>query len=348
MNDSKNIVYLLGAGASFNSIPILNHFGEAMVSVAKAAYGTIDKSKFPKISDEINANSVVNLINKWGARSLDYDTVDTLAFALAKNNKMVDLSELKLAVNLFLTLWQETDNEELKSRNFPHIVDRRYMSLLKSLLKVNNGVWSMFPNIHFVSWNYDLQLQKAFSRFCMGNIEPYEIHKYLKFRITDKPDDLNIYHLNGYSGHHMRGSSTENVREIPFFSTIESSDFGYVLDQLAIVYNAYKLGNVNINNHLKYAFEPDSLKSGIIQGAQKHFREADAVVVIGYSFPEFNHSIDNLLFSNLKIKDKINIYFQTPDFDKYYNRLKRLADYENMIIHKHVHVDQFITPNDIY
>jgi len=116
MENSKNITYLLGAGASFNSCPILKELGEKMVLMARNYLGdsAID---FPNrsISQEDDENLIWN-IGYFGMKAIKYGTIDTYAKKLQLNNSRNELNELKLAVSVFFTIWQLTDDFEIKFR----------------------------------------------------------------------------------------------------------------------------------------------------------------------------------------------------------------------------------------
>ncbi len=342
----KNITYFLGAGASYNACPILKAQSEKMIELATILLPK-DKCDFSKKKpyDLTEKQDFLWDIGFFGFKGLTYGTIDTYAKKLSLNNSFDELSRLKMAVSIFFTLWQLTDDKHIKSRDRNNSndsyeeIDRRYINLLAAIIeKKNDTKISIKDNIRFVTWNYDLQLELAYKAFCYNNISWQSLSQNLKFRINERTDSfLQICHLNGYHGFY----NTEG-KEYSFIDLTESTQLNDILNSIDFISTARQRSQLDFMNHINYAWESNMTSKTIREYAKKIFSTTDILIIIGYSFPNFNKEIDFELFRQLKDR-KIIIYYQDPNASESY--LAQLIDIKNADCnYERIKLDSFILP----
>jgi hypothetical protein len=313
---AKNITYLLGAGASYNACPILNEQGEKMIELAHIFKklkndGAFDKNERIKSLEETFEN-----MESFGKKAKKFGTIDnyTTKLNLNKNNSIYELERLKIAVSLFFTIWQLTNNEQLKTLENRKIleIDSRYTSLLAKILEKNENNIVIKENINFVTWNYDLQLEYAFKSFYQ-DITWENLSKKIKFRIDDKNSKLQICHLNGYHGFYKitpKENETNSIKEHHFLERTNSKKIEDIINKIAFIPESQNRGTIDINDYINYAWEESDIASNTRKEAKRIFKQTDILIIIGYSFPRFNKDIDSSLFKELGRKTEI--YYQDP------------------------------------
>jgi hypothetical protein len=313
---SKNITYLLGAGASFNSCPVWKEQGEKMIELSKKY---LDNS-----NSDFNENKPIDLteqqgilwdIGYFGNIAIEFGTIDTYAKKLFINGDDKELQRLKLAVSIFFALWETTD-ESIKNRNGEPLkhIDSRYISLLASVLDKNESNNPQLKrNIRFVTWNYDLQLERAFKEFCLKHLDWEDVSQNLKFRVnSNNSSELEVCHLNGYNGfYYLPDKGRDTNKENEFLDRSSSKKILDILKKIGFTTTELGRRGIRINDHINFAWENNPLAKNTREQAIKIFGETDILVIIGYSFPPFNKEIDSLLFEQLRNR-KTKIYYQDP------------------------------------
>lgn len=312
-----NITYLFGAGASANASPILKGQGEKMVELAKEfldpELALLFNSKPMSIDTR---NRILFDFGYFGTKALQYVTIDTYAKKLyLSDDHENELDRLKLSVSLFFTIWESMNNDYKIKDNFQNI-DPRYISLLASVLeKTQSKDPKIKPNIKFITWNYDLQFERAFKSFCMSNLGWDYVSKNLYFRIykNDK-GGLDICHLNGYNDfYYTEKRSNDTIKEVDTIDRIsENHNIQSILKELEFTVESQNRDQISFANHINYAWESNDLAQTTREAALEIFGLTDVLVVIGYSFPPFNKEIDQQLFRKLKGR-KTKVYYQDPN-----------------------------------
>lgn len=308
---TKNITYLLGAGASYNSCPVWKEQGEKMIELSRKFLNipnlTFENPKPDTLNEKQN---ILWDIGYFGNKALEYGTVDTYAKKLLINKASNELQRLKLAVSIFFTLW-ESSIDGIKNRNgeLYKNIDSRYISLLASIIESNNKDPKLKENVRFVTWNYDLQLERAFKAFCLDDSDWDYVSSNLSFRVNGKNNsELEVCHLNGYNGF----CYTSYIEEVEFLERSQSQNIEEILDEISFLYKSMSQYSIRINNHINYAWENNSLSERTRKEAYSIFKRTDILIIIGYSFPPFNKEIDKLLFEQLKGRNT-KIYYQDPN-----------------------------------
>jgi hypothetical protein len=341
----KRITFLLGAGASYYSCPIWKEQGEKMIELAQKylAPSKCDFETRPSLDSE--KDNILWDIGFFGYKAQKYGTIDTYARKLFLNQSFSELSRLKTAVSIFFTLWHLTDDYNFKSRKIGddyftfEDIDRRYISLLAAITEnKNNKYISIKDNIRFVTWNYDLQLEFAFKAFNHDDLSLEYISQNFRFRckIGDN-SPLQICHLNGYHGFYYT-----DKKEYDFLTVPKTTDINEILESIGYVSTSERRKQIQISNHINYAWESNSLAERTRFEANRIFSETDILVIIGYSFPNFNKEIDKMLFDKLKGRET-KIYYQDPNASEIFiNQLINVNETE--VVCDRVKKDYFYLP----
>jgi hypothetical protein len=154
---SEIFLYLLGAGASQNSLPLASEFEERMLIFAKEL----------KSNGQQEKGLMVTYDPKWGKPKLEFikavewlaqetklhnNSIDTFAKKLYLKKDREHLKKLKAVLSAYLIAEQQKKN-----------VDPRYNSFFAHICKSDVYLPS---NLRILTWNYDAQLEKAFYGFC--------------------------------------------------------------------------------------------------------------------------------------------------------------------------------------
>jgi hypothetical protein len=322
------ITYLLGAGASYNSCPILESQAEMMIKVSEFEIKEItsksdefggytstiynfnleEKRALPKD----NQLQILWHIGYYGNKAKEYNTIDTYARKLFLNDEITELNLLKMSVSVFFDLWENFYENRYKSlSNLKYQkIDNRYKSIFSILLNKENGI-KLNNNFKFISWNYDLQIESTFEMFLKNEEETNfdKINESFKFKETQNDSGINdIFHLNGHRGFF---TDKTNNKEKEFIIKI-SNKFEDYWNNIKWLFDSTERGSANFNNFIKYAWEHD-LNDVFFNKISKIMNETEVLIIIGYSFPAFNREIDQFLFSKI-VPGKIKkIIYQDPN-----------------------------------
>lgn len=373
MNEPK-ITYLLGAGASANAVPVVNKLKNNYFDYRKTIKFHID-SKLNEIHIDFDeeADLFFDLKNNrdfylnhlealdlYFADMEDFMTIDSYAKYLFLTNQLEDYNKLKYHFSLFLFLTQiiEFSGVDLNILNIKFVnpnkkfikVDKRYLKFLTTILQ-KDGLNLFFPkNIKFLSWNYDIQFELALKyfnlHFAHTGIFPSkynEIHT----------NNIILYHLNGTTGINYENKYFNSIFKIFEDESIKLDGFNF-FTHFANYYKSYKN---DILENFRFAWEDNSLfrndnfiekYENNIKNFKNHIKETEYLIIIGYSFPDFNVEFDKYIFDSIN-KEKLKaIYIQNTD-DKCVNDFKNKMNFFDSSIKIHFvdNVDEFLTPYSI-
>jgi hypothetical protein len=288
---SKTILYILGAGASCQAVPLAADLADRLLSSADKLK-TINPQKSqldPNRSLPVDLwketrEGFVKSLEWLGSESRRHVSVDTYAKKLFFKNDRQKLNELKVVLSSYLLVEQSLNP-----------TDKRYDAFFATVLKLDNQQKIRLPQIlRIITWNYDTQLEKAFYEFCDDADHVAEEITFNK----------NIYRVNGYC-------ATEKPGHIgPAFRSVwKSKNPVSAWEEGLRLYWRYKSENDAIVPDIRFAWE-ESTKNKI---AQVDLHEVHTVVVIGYSFPYFNQEIDDYIWTSLSDSQVNRVYLQYPD-----------------------------------
>lgn len=358
----KNIVYLLGAGASANAIPVIEGFtknmNDCLVQLSKP------HQQVPIISgtnilntnqDEINLNIFKQkfaIDRDWFYNeSLKHKSIDTFAKRLFLT-KDDNLKRLKALMSLYLTTIQ-----------IPQNYDYRYDSFFATMLEEKEGKLKLPDNIKFISWNYDLQFEIALVNYLKQNLINI-IHQdwgiwpnchYYKHMVIEPI----LIKLNGTAGLYDNIlSATISAMLNDIISVIEESS-----NQLLLLKSYLDLRDKKeFESLIHFAWEDTEINRYATEKAQLLISKADQIVITGYSFPIFNKKKDEFLFQGLqkhKNAQSVKIYVQDPNAEKIVTKLKTtfqilknltapsLSSGLPLKIYPITDCDQFLIPDDL-
>ena len=286
----ETILYLLGAGASCNALPLVKTFNAKLAEFAdKVERYVLNKESHPVRQDFVNDI-------RWLAREVSHHaSVDTFAKKLFFLGDNKNLKRLKAILSTFLAVEQALNH-----------VDLRYDSFLASVLDFDHWNNLSFPdNLRMVTWNYDSQLEKALYGFC-------EKDKLVTDYLSFNPN--RFYRMNGCCGTPSPGS----VLPI-WFRSYEPDDLTPLLQGLSL-YKAY-MAESNWPD-ISFAWERSERLGTELK--MREFENVTTLIVIGYSFPYFNRKADQLLFKQIGNLQRVYLQCGDEDYSSVQAQLKKL------------------------
>lgn len=337
MDTKTQIVYFLGAGASAQAIPVIDGLRPRIYDLIKflESYQVhhLNEDAIKHFPDLLKNNQ--DLLNhvidelEWLYEDSEYhQTIDTFAKKLYLQDSAL-LFKLKRALITYFYFEQSipfyaselNPDSESHSGTYDTILDKRYDNLIASLAFKENGQIKLKGHIKIVTWNYDLQIELALKNYIDDSInnlkEKFNIHpsakSYVNLIVEDDQSNNNfaVYKLNGNAFLDPFLEEGLGSRKTPHDSThLETGNLiliGNYLDTYKKVFPDYKnyIGNTGVTKIFNFAWESDGITSlkypghkSVLEGAKSAFRNANILIIIGYSFPFFNLEIDKQLFEN--------------------------------------------------
>jgi len=318
-----NIVYLLGAGASANAIPVINSMPSRLREFQNVF--NLIENKLLEISnleigdlnlDRDNYCNIHKVANLLLSNSLQHSTVDTYAkkLYLADDNENYNL--LKHLLNLYLIYEQvktgdieelihtstssgiskEDNNINIKFRDFNF--DTRYDVFVASILS-KGPKWP--DHIKIISYNYDNQIDIALNYY-----EAPDNNLHLE------TEDL-IIRLNG------KATPFKSHEKLDINDIVNHLNINSFIEAFKIFHNYCDTHDQRNDPSINFSWEwNDPEKAYIkekINKTKQIIKEAGDFVIIGYSFPEFNREVDSNILSS--VRPQTNVFIQVhPDQQK--------------------------------
>jgi hypothetical protein len=327
-----NVTYLLGAGASYGAVAVNRNISKRLDLYIQN--GPLENYN----QNRLNADLVINqnidkLITAREHVSEDYSeflipffedlkwlynktkhrkSVDEFAKVLYHNEQTRDLKKFKYLLSAFITMEQII--------NPP---DNRYSSFLSKVKSEPH-----YNNISVLTWNYDFQFELANREFS-GEDNLYYSSRDLglvsKNIVKNYSKGFSLVKLNGTAGLNARGYRngyiTDEVSDKSIYTLFDDILKGY--------YDALKDDKCKLEPTLSFAWEEDSNEpNSLVEFARKKLESSDHIVVIGYSFPEFNAKIDQRLFGGIDYTRK-NLIVQDPSANLVIDRLGEITTYRS-------------------
>lgn len=337
------VTYLFGAGASRNSIPILNELIGSMQRekndlkdnfAPKAEYITIGGNEYDAKGLFKQFIEDFEWVIRDGAM---HQSIDTFAKKLFIQGEFGELKKLKTIISIYFLIVQS------RSR-----VDIRYDSFFASILANNPSLFP--PNLRILTWNYDYQFEKSYAEY------------YRDYRIEACQTKLNVYSKNSRAPH-FNSDQFGIVKLNGTASLILDENKGYPISIITTVNHEYDsklvetlLRNYALMHHvgstknklsstISFAWEDYDRGMVAISNAIAATKDTEILVVIGYSFPFFNRLVDRDIIRAMKGLKKV--YFQAPDAEDLKERFLAIRDDigdKDLLLRKDVM--QFVFPNE--
>ena len=341
---TKNITYILGAGASANALPVINEIDSRLETYKGLLYSFIQQKQRNPVTNDLNpaSHQLLERLNWLIDNTKNHLTVDTFARKLfAKNSTHNDLRSLKRVLSTFFLYEQikieqnaHIRTDEFGVIQFKQTPDKRYDGLISSIISDTINDNALLGNIKILSWNYDSQFEQSYKEFWdFSSI--HETHSALQVVpgkwIVEKGDNqeidftkFSLIHLNGIAGFKSIVEKPSKTLIDKYQNKIPTTD--ELLTDLILFFDEIS----NIENHtpsneeatlfFNYAWESkvtnheflSPLANTAVYNAEKIAELTEILVVIGYTFPLFNRTIDKALISKMNRLTKVYIQDKYP------------------------------------
>lgn len=342
----SNVTYLLGAGASYNALPIWKEQGESMINVANEILYLIGngatngfKNDYPHLLNNSTLVEFMTKLRQFGNFAKLYGSIDIYARRLYMLDNFNELMDLKHCLSVYFDLWEYFlhCNYRLPNNEVYQKIDKRFFSLLSVILEKEECSPRLNKNVSFITWNYDLQLELAFETFLSSKVKSLiELNHKLKFLDTDLTLTINkdVIHLNGHRGLFLDGNK--------WYETVEKERCNNIENYLTRFVDNFSQFKTPDYNSIKYAWESTSEN---FNEALTKMRNTDVLVIIGYSFPAFNRQIDSILIREFEAGGtRKRVIYQDPNANQdIVNSL--FSNPEIVEIHKE-NINQFYIPHE--
>lgn len=345
------MVYWFGAGASAQALPVVGELPDALRDQVHRIRRLL---KHPEeIGEELALYE--RELHNLADLAVVYGTLDTYARALyLGGDPQNELAALKLNLSMFFILEpflakakpMTAQRRGMYTRQYR--VDPRYMSWLALLL--GDGL-KLNPRVKVISWNYDFQVEFALAQYCQAGALDQAHGRY---RIHPTPDTTRIdtdnfflTHLNGIAGQELRSDGVQ-----PWYRM----HVGFYPDALRGVFRRYgEKGERGVKTRhafterLTFAWENKPVAVEALSMAERALRDADVLVVVGYSFPAFNRLVDTRLMRAFdQGGNRKRLVLQNPRI----NRADLLnlfdVDTDRVTVVTDASTDQFHLPNELF
>jgi hypothetical protein len=306
------ITYLLGAGASANSLPIANKYSKRFVKfIDFLKKNEITKTKSKEI-DKIctDFNWLIELIENKKS------TVDSIAKDFFDKKEIENLKKLKKLLAFFFNIEQTFKP-----------IDERYRPFIE---KIWPGDRSNLPSnrIRILNWNYDCQVEMTLADLAKysNNFDQTDLQRQClpsplyMHEDSIQPDYYKSFAINQFSICHLNG-----VCYCYKFDDKKAAIHGAAPVSLPFpeLFDPYKKNQLyfdllNRKGHftaIEFAWEkpesnrsPDNIRERVIDKAIEATKDTEILMVIGYSFPKENLEFDKKIIASMKFLNKI--YFK--------------------------------------
>lgn len=331
----QNITFLLGAGASYNSIPLVSTMNPRMKLFSSFIKGLKSSHKL----ESKFADSFIALLEKVIKADNENTSIDAYARMLShQQHGSMELVRLKAMLSSYLLFEQleKPDDIIFNSHSklvggFPHSVpysddmhdsvitglDKRYKTFFLETTDRN-----MLPdNVNILSWNYDMQIELAHSKIFGSSLEEAQ-QKLQVYPSNHHSIDTNkscVIKLNGTAGMTRKTSNA-------FFTNWFDLSKDELMSVVTYLIDIVEVNNVRSNDapEFYFAWEKSDVTDKSRRLAKDIMQKTDVLVVIGYSFPRFNFEVDREIFKDLSRLQKI--YYQAPkdDVESHIDSLARI------------------------
>jgi hypothetical protein len=351
-----NITYFLGAGASYNALPVINELPSRLNSFELVVKSLISNPRKlnKSIAERDRYVEMMKTLQKdiqdLQKDVLAHKTVDTLAkkYYVVTNHhhKLIQLKKVLIAYFLFEQIrntnplsytLRDKRPDEGKGRQFKEFPDKRYDSFIATVISKIRGDLNLSPNFKVITWNYDVQFELAYERYLPTPANLIEVQKRLQTIPNDlflngkNPIDLDkfsITRLNGIAGI----TSLPKIKEL-----VTNEEWQVDVSDLVCLLAELHCNEQNEDVPLfSFAWEEHSQlhsvhpkKELLLEAAKEVMAQTKILVVVGYSFPNFNRSVDKKLFNELKGVERV--YVQDTNADEIAELLKSTFPFLNEV-----------------
>ena len=232
-NQDQHITYLFGAGSSWHSMPVVAELNA-------------DLHKWASLADNIDAkdqacsnqfiDQLPSLRYKFIWQCLKptlseidrFATIDTLARYYTLRQMPNELARLKKVIDGYFSLRQFTMEglhltSDMHRSHHKRGYDYRYDSLFAAILEVGG---ELPQNISFISWNYDLEVERSLGKFSDKSVAD---------------EAINVYHINGHSLLPSERFNDADIGWMQCLFSVGGEDIQYAWERLELVKQELRL-----------------------------------------------------------------------------------------------------------
>lgn len=299
----NEITYILGAGASYSSMPLVTTFAKRFKSFQNIIYTGSDNEDEKLLLDHCKRFST------HLESHLSFDTFFKKLFHQGLGFEIKLYKKILLLYFLYehlVDLNEDPRNEHIlgkwgKSFN----IDPRYDALIAGLLKPLRGKVDFFSKVNFITWNYDLNLFRCLKNFLLPDHDIKYIVQHMNLGNSKSfqfSEQCKLLHLNGLMYY-------PDILNMEPLGTLDLRKFIYE------AFNSFSNGELDsYSSHISFAWESmeNDVLDPVMAIVKKCIERSKTIVIIGYSFPLYNRLIDaaNLRKHTLQRK---KIVIQDPD-----------------------------------
>ena len=306
-------IYYIGAGASYGKrddgkkitegIPVVAEIPEQFAlfrdCIATTAIPTdgemVFQQKYRTTASNIDSarRDMLYDIDQMLNGIQEHATIDTYARKLYLTNHYEDFKRLKILLCSFF-IWEQLS----------HKPDGRYDTFLANVL--DNKTLNLPKEISFISWNYDSQIEIAHSSYS-ETVKPVVFEKNLECGWPSLTDNGRVFKVNGSAtfANSEMVSLIKNNDKTPYAIQIIRFYSNCLADTSSMGFQ-YK-------THLSFAWEKSPNDENMMQSLRETTKDAEQVVVIGYSFPFFNRETDRTIFRGMPNLMRVYVQDINPD-----------------------------------
>ena len=351
--DAKpRVVYLLGAGASAQALPMVSQIPKALKEHydwiwSYAKEGKVRKEMIegkPETERAKVLGEYLKIISDLKEGSANHESIDTYAKKLFLRSKTIradrqKFTELKIGLAMFMAYLQAKHK----------VADKRYDGFLASLLShSSNGSLTLPPEVLVINWNYDQQLALALTEYqhhgsIGGAIEQLGMLPLEMIGVRKGPYPCRSIHLNGmFACRH----DFDEIHPLVDWSSNKDED---LLDSMMLFYARLKYSGTMGQGRLllRFAWEVNEQTIAAFKLLDEVLVACEALVVIGYSFPFFNREIDRDIVKRMPALKRV--YVQAPQ--KHAEEIARTVETmklpDGCKVETYGNVDKFLLPAEL-
>ncbi len=302
----KRVTYLLGAGASADALPTIKDMGnevKAIIARLLVANDEFSKENNPAATERIK--TAIYDLRILADACENHTSIDTYARMLYVNKQDAKYKKIKNIIILFFELYYYYHRK----------IDKRYDSFFAHYL---NREHPRFPkHVNVISWNYDYEFEKAFSKYYILDKALEEIYSELIVHhkgLHKKPldfENFNLVKLNGTVGYRYLGDTILLGICNYYYKSQQDKDMNYAIVCPTIAKHANL--EAQYEPLISFAWEDEASANDTINKAVEIMKTTAILVVVGYSFPEFNRVFDSMLLNENATQRIQKIYVQDND-----------------------------------
>lgn len=306
----KNITYLFGAGASCGTIPVVGKFNGGLIEFNSFLRPKASNASYLNDEERQLINKLTSSIDELTLILDKHASFDTFARKLYLQGKIPELNEFKTIIALFILF-----------REFNFGTDKRYDLLLATLLEkqINSrNLISIPETINFLSWNYDTQIENSVNSFNDSTEFDNSIIDFFPKQNQEINQEKScLVKLNGSAALYYDGRKHSRINGMSF-KTEE--------DMVTTLLERYKqrINRPRTYPVLHFSWEEGELISNARKKALDIASQTHILVIIGYSFPTFNRTLDKEILNAMGNLEKI--YVQDIDTNSVIQRMQALTN----------------------